>query len=196
MVITGAAEHVVTWNWDAIASEDLIFGQRAVKAGLRWGWFHEYAEVTSPWTIREYLVQRRRWLWGDIHAMRHSHVMPAAARARVLIKYIAGILGLASSIAGLWLRGTGRVPATAGILNFGKLALIGWVAVSFACGWIGASSAASLRRDDDSRLLAAVLAVIMMPVSALLTFASIIIPLAQGDPRDFQTIRKTRYPRR
>ena len=83
-------------------------------------------------------------------------------------------------------------PGDRGVLNFGKLALIGWVAVSFACGWIGASSAVSLRRNDDSRLLAAILAVVMMPVSALLTFAAIIIPLAQGDPRDFQTIRKTR----
>ena len=114
MVITGAAEHVVTWNWDATASEDLIFGQRAVKAGLRWGWFHEYAEVTSPWTIRDYLVQRRRWLWGDIHAMRRRDVMPRAAAVRVLFKYVAGVLALSCSIAGLWLRATGRIPATAG----------------------------------------------------------------------------------
>ena len=183
---------MVTWNWEPTASEDLIFGQRAVKAGLRWGWFHEYAEVTSPWTIRDYLVQRRRWLWGDIHAMRRRDVMPRAAAVRVLFKYVAGVLALSCSIAGLWLRASGRIPATAGVLNFGKLALIGWVAVSFACGWIGASSAVSLRRNDDSRLLAAILAVVMMPVSAPPTLAAIIIPLAQGDPRDFQTIRKTR----
>jgi putative flippase GtrA len=195
MVITGAAEKVVTWNWDATASEDLIFGQRAVANGLRWGWFHEYAEVTSPWTVRDYLVQRRRWLWGDIHALRHRHVMPAAAAVRVLAKYLAGILGLSCSVAGLWLRATGAIPSTVGVLNVGKLAIIGWVALSFACGWIGAGSAASLHRDDDSRLLSGVLAVVMMPVSALLTFAAIMIPLAQGDPRDFQTIAKTRVHR-
>lgn len=192
MVITGAAETKVTWNWDAVASEDLIFGQRAVRAGLRWGWFHEYAEVTSPWTVRDYVVQRRRWLWGDIHAMRHRHVLPGTAAARVFLKYAAGVIGLTCSIAGLWLRATGAIPATAGILNFGKLALICWAAVSFACGWIGASSSLSSRQHADSRLLAAALAVIMMPVSALLTFAAIVIPLAQGDPQDFQTIRKTR----
>ena len=38
----------------------------------------------------------------------------------------------------------------------------------------------------------AVLAVVMVPVSLLLTFAAIAIPLVQGDPRAFKTIRKTR----
>jgi hypothetical protein len=192
MVTTGAAERIVTWDYDMTASEDLVFGQQAARLGLRWGWFHEYAEITSPWTVRDYMIQRRRWLWGDIHAIRHRGVMPASAAVRVVVKYLAGVLALACSIAGLWLRVSGRIPATAGILNFGKLALICWVALSFACGWIGASSATSLKRDDDSRMLSGVLAVIMMPVSAVLTFAAILWPLMQGDPRDFQTIRKTR----
>jgi hypothetical protein len=192
MVVTGHAESLVTWDYDMTASEDLVFGQQAARLGLRWGWFHQYAEVTSPWTVADYLRQRRRWLWGDIHALRHRDVLPLGAAARVLVKYLAGVLALACSIAGLWLRATGRIPATAGILNLGKLALLAWVALAFTCGWIGASSAGPLRRGDDSRLLAAVLAVIMMPVSVLLTFAAILIPLAQGDPRAFHTIRKTR----
>jgi hypothetical protein len=192
MVVTGYAESAVTWDYEMTASEDLVFGQQAVRKGLRWGWFHEYAEVTSPWTIRDYMIQRRRWLWGDIHALRHRKVMPFSAAARVLLKYLAGVVALACSIAGLWLRATGRIPATAGILNFGKLGLLAWVALSFSCGWIGASASGSLRRSDDSRMLAGVIAVIMMPFSALLTFAAILLPLAQGDPRDFKTIRKTR----
>jgi hypothetical protein len=192
MVTTGEAERRVTWNYDVTASEDLVFGQQAARLGLRWGWFHEYAEVTSPWTIRDYMIQRRRWLWGDIHAIRHRGVMPCWAAVRVAVKYLAGVLALACSIAGLWLRASGRIPATAGILNFGKLAITSWVALSFSCGWIGASSAISLKRDDDSRMLSGVLAVIMMPVSAVLTFAAILWPLIQGDPRDFQTVRKTR----
>jgi hypothetical protein len=88
------------------------------------------------------------------------------------------------------MRLSGRIPATAGILNFGKLAMIAWVALFFACGWIAASSSHG-RRSDDSRMLSGVLAVLLMPVSVLLTFAAIVIPLAQGDPGDFKTIRKT-----
>jgi hypothetical protein len=37
-----------------------------------------------------------------------------------------------------------------------------------------------------------VLAVVMLPVSATLTFAAMLISLAQGDSRTFRTIRKTR----
>ena len=61
----------------------------------------------------------------------------------------------------------------------------------FACGWIGASSAQE-GRGDDSRLLAGVVAVVMVPVSLLLTLAAVLVPLAQGDPRTFTVIRKTK----
>lgn len=191
MVTTGAAEGIITWDWPVTASEDLVFGQRAAAAGLRWGWFHEYAEVTSPWTIRDYLIQRRRWLWGDIHAVRHRTVMSWGAAARVAFKYAQGVLALGLSAVGLWLRLTGRIPSTEGIFNFGKLALMSWAGLFFACGWIGASGAVE-RRGPDERMLAGLLAVIMMPVSAVLTLAAIVVPLAQGDPRDFHVIAKTR----
>ncbi len=191
LVVTGEAERIVTWDWPVIASEDLVFGQRAVAAGLRWGWFREYAEVTSPWTLRDYLIQRQRWLWGDIHAVRHRTVMPASAAARVLVKYAAGVLALICSAAGLWLRLTDAIPSTAGILDYSKLSLLAWVAVFFTCGWIGASSSVE-GRTHDSRMLAGVMAVLMAPASLALTFASIAIPLIQGDPKTFRTIRKTR----
>lgn len=190
LVITGRAESLVGWDRDCM-SEDLSFGQTACKEGLRWGWFHEYVEVTSPWSLREYLIQRRRWLWGDIHAIRSRKLMGWGAACRVILKYTEGVLALSCSAVGLWLRFSGRIPATAGILNFGKLAMLAWVALFFTCGWIAASSSHD-RRSDDSRMLSGVLAVLMMPVSVLLTFAAILIPLAQGDPGDFKTIRKTR----
>jgi hypothetical protein len=192
LVVTGRAESIVTWDWPVIASEDLVFGNRAVAAGLRWGWFREYAEVTSPWSVRDYLIQRQRWLWGDIHAVRHRSVLPLAAAARVLIKYAVGVLALLCSMAGLWLRVTGRIPAAAGVLDYAKLSLIAWVGVFFACGWIGASADAPGRRSDDSRMLAGVMAVLAAPASLALALVSIVIPLIQGDPRTFRTIRKTR----
>jgi hypothetical protein len=99
LVVTGAAEEIVTWNWPAVASEDLVFGHRAAKAGLTWGWFHEYVEATSPWSVGDYLVQR--WLWGDVHAISHRSVMPFASALMVLLKYLAGVLALVSSAAGL-----------------------------------------------------------------------------------------------
>jgi Glycosyl transferase family group 2 len=188
LVVTGAAESIVTWDWPVTASEDLVFGQRAVAARLRWGWFHEYAEVTSPWTLRDYLVQRRRWLWGDIHAVTHRGIMPASARLLVVGKYLVGLTVLLASAAGLYLRATGRVPATAGALDWAKLSTLSWLGVFFTCGWIGAGTAPS----GDSRLLAGVVAVAMMPASLVLTFAAIVIPLIEGSPHSFSVIAKTR----
>ena len=195
LAVTGEAEGLITWDLPVVASEDLVFGQRgAATEGLKWGWFHEYAEVTSPWSLRDFIVQRSRWLWGDIHAIRHREVMPRLAALAVLGKYLAGIVGLVCSVAGLYLRASGHIPATSPILSYAKLSILSWVAVIFACGWIGAGSATS-SRNDDSRLLAGVVAVLMMPVSVALTFAAIVVPLIQGDPRTFRVIAKTRGSR-
>jgi len=193
LTVTGEAEGLLTWDMPLVASEDLAFGQRAAarRHGFRWGWFHEYAEVTSPWTFHDYLQQRSRWLWGDIHAVLHRDVMPLGAAARVSIKYVAGALGLICSVAGLYLRLSGRIPADAAILNYAKLSILAWIAVIFACGWVGAGSATSAR-NDESRLLAGVTAVLMMPISVLLTFTAIVLPLLGGNPGVFITIRKTR----
>jgi glycosyl transferase family 2 len=191
MVVTGRAEAVVTWDWPVIASEDLVFGHKAAQAGLSWGWFHEYAEVTSPWSVRDFITQRERWLWGDIHAMRHREALPPLGSLMVAAKYVAGVLALLCSASGLYLRFSGAIPATSQVFEYAKVSIVAWVAVFFACGWIGAS-AAHARGSDDSRLLSAVLAVVMVPVSLLLAFAAIAVPLVQGDPRSFKTIRKTK----
>jgi len=191
LAVTGRAEALITWDHPVVASEDLAFGQRAAGHGLRWGWFHEYVEVTSPWSVRDFLIQRNRWIWGDLHAIRHRSVLPLSGALLVSAKYVSGVLGLACSLAGLYLRATGRVPPTSDFLNYAKLSVLCWAGLFFVCGWIGASSDHA-DRDGDSRLLSGVLAVLMLPVSATLTFAAMLISLAQGDPRTFRTIRKTR----
>jgi hypothetical protein len=71
--VTGAAEARATWDWPVVASEDLVFGHQG-RPDL--GLVPRYAEVTSPWSVRDFLVQRQRWLWRDIHAVRHRAVLP------------------------------------------------------------------------------------------------------------------------
>jgi hypothetical protein len=191
LTVTGAAESIVTWNWPAFASEDLVFGHRAARAGLRWGWFHEYVELTSPWTLRDFLTQRRRWLWGDIHGIRHRDVLSLRGALLVAGKYVFGLITLAFSVAGLVLRLTGQMPGESSIYDVAKLSIVAWLVVFFTCGWIGAGSGVS-NRTNDSKLLQASTAVVMLPVSSILTLAGVLIPLIQGNPRTFQVIRKTR----
>jgi hypothetical protein len=189
LVVTGAAEGLVSWDWPVLASEDLVFGQRAASAGLTWGWFHEYAEITSPWSVREFLIQRRRWLWGDIHAITRRDILPLGPAMLVLGKYVAGVVALLASAAGLYLRVTGGIPPTAGALDYAKLSIVAWAGVFFACGWVAGASAG---QTSDARLLAGVAAVMMMPVSMILSFVAIVIPLGQGSPGSFEVITKTK----
>ena len=102
-----------------------------------------------------------------------------------------GVMALVCSVSGLYLRLTGAIPATSPVFGFAKLSVLAWIMVFFACGWIGASSDIS-SLNNDSRLLSGVMAVLMMPVSLVLTFAAIAVPLIQGNPRSFKVISKTR----
>jgi hypothetical protein len=191
LMVTGYAESIVTWDWPIFASEDLVFGQKAARSGLTWGWFHEYAELTSPWTLRDFITQRRRWLWGDIHGIRHRDALPLPAAAAVAAKYLISLITIVYSMAGLLMRLTGQLPRSPLAFTMAKLAVVTWLAVVFACGWIGASSTVS-GRSDDSRMISGVLAVLMLPVSAVMTIAGIMLSLAEGSPNTFQVIRKTK----
>ncbi len=191
LTVTGEVERAVTWNWPAFASEDLVFGQLAARAGFDWGWFHEYVEVTSPWSIRDFITQRRRWLWGDIHGITHRDVLPLGSAIMAASKYVVGIITIIFSIGGFYLRVTGRIPATSPIFDASKIAIVAWMAVFFACGWIGSGSRIA-GRNNDSRLLAALVAVAAAPVSIVMTFAGILVPLVQGNPGTFKVIKKTR----
>jgi hypothetical protein len=194
LAVTGETERLITWDWPAFASEDLVFGQRAAEAGLAWGWFHEYAEATPPWSLRDFMTQRGRWLWGDIHGITHREVLSRRAALLTLLKYLAGVSALLLSVCGLYLRATGRVAGDAPVFTVAKLSVLAWVGVYFACGWAGASSQVS-GKTNDSRLLSATIAVLVLPLSLLLTCAGVFIPLIQGNPRTFHVIGKTRQTR-
>lgn len=95
------------------------------------------------------------------------------------------------SVAGIALKLAGALPAASPVYDVAKLALLTWLAVFFAVGWIGASGRVD-GRNEDSRLLNALMAVVFSPLSCLVTTAGIVIPLLQGNPRTFAVIRKTR----
>ena len=191
LTVTGECERIVTWNYPVFASEDLTFGQNAAKVGLRWGWFHEHVELTSPWTLRDFFIQRERWLWGNIHAIIHRDVLPGTRALAVALNYLADAVIFLFSTVGIIMRLVGRLPPSSPVYDASKLALLIWLAVFFGTGWIGASGSQT-RRNDDSRLLNALLAVVLSPLSCLLTTAGLIYPLIAGNPRTFKVIRKTR----
>lgn len=191
LTVTGACERIVGWNRPVFASEDLTFGQNAAKMGMRWGWFHDYVELTSPWSVREFLIQRKRWFWGNVHAITHRDVLPLSRAIPIAMKWMFGATTVIISVTGLALKFTGHLPRQSPIYDVSKLAILTWLTIFVTCGWIDASSRTH-RRNDDSRLLNALAAVLMSPVSSFISVAVIAISLAQGNPRTFEVIRKTR----
>jgi hypothetical protein len=92
------------------------------------------------------------------------------------------------SLAGIALRYLGYLPAGSSIYDMAKLAILSWMLMFFYCGWV----AAEHKPTSDSRLLHAMIAALLSPVSSMLAFVVLVITVMQGNPRTFEVIRKTR----
>src|SRR5271168_775690 len=123
LTVTGECERVVSWEHPVIASEDLAFGHNAAHMGMRWGWFREYVELTSPWSFREFLIQRKRWYWGNMYAITHRDVLPLSRAIPVAAKWLFGCATVIVSVTGLVLRYTGHLPAASPVYDVSKLAI-------------------------------------------------------------------------
>lgn len=187
LTATGEAERKVTWD-RPVLSEDLAFGQNAAKMGLRWGWFHDYVELTSPWGLKDLITQRKRWTWGNIHAISHRDILPLSRALPLAAKYALDTTIMVLSLTGIALRFTGYLPSSSPAYNVSKLAVLGWLLMFFYCGWVAAQS----KPTSDSRLLHATAAALMSPISSMLPFIILVIAVFRGNPRTFEVIRKTR----
>ena len=107
LCVRGTAESSVTWDYEMFASEDLVFGHMAVVKESTWGFVWDYMEITSPFTWRDFLTQRRRWLWGNIHAV--THVLPWRSSILLVILYSFGVVTFLISTIGIVLVFTGAV---------------------------------------------------------------------------------------
>jgi hypothetical protein len=198
LFLTARAERIVTWDYPIFASEDLVVGQNAAALGLSWGWFHEYIELTSPWTWSDYLIQRRRWLWGNIHAIITPGVLPLWGRILVAGKYLLGFATFGLSLAGvlLLLLGVTTFTPMAYVFCWGSFA--SWVIAFGVSGWVNSGR----RTVEDTRSgLRFTLNRIWQSFSAVLLAVTLITPvwttlallicLFKGNPNGFEVIRKT-----
>jgi hypothetical protein len=193
---TGYAESVVGWNYPIFASEDLVFGQNAAAKGLSWGFFHEYIQLTSPWSWLDYLKQRRRWFWGNIHAVTHRGILPTWGRVIVATKYALGLVTFLFSLTAVGLIMNGSVTGVSGVAyTFFWASLFAWLFVFAASGWINSGHdgpsaprlPAALRRVWQT-----VAAVLLSPLTAVWTISALVIVACWGNPKRFDVIAKTR----
>ena len=69
LVIKANVERETTWDFGRTFAEDLIFGRRASKR-FTFGFIPETLDITAPKSIKDLFIQRRRWFWGNVTAMR------------------------------------------------------------------------------------------------------------------------------
>lgn len=99
LCVRASTEQKVGWQFDAIASEDLIFGHKCSSKKVKWGFTWESIYITSPWSFKDYFKQRKRWLWGNVHAI--SKILTVKSKIRLVIYYIIGGTFLWLSITGI-----------------------------------------------------------------------------------------------
>ena len=178
LCVRASAEQLVTWDHPVVASEDLVFGQMAAHKGLRWGFFYDFVCITSPFNVRDYLTQRRRWLWGNVHAI--ASVLPPAAKARMTAKWLLGLGGYLVATGGVVLERVGaiHVPHEARpLLALSLIAFLGSFAVS---GWLNGRA-----RGRES-----IASVFLAFFACGFNFVVQLHGLARGNPRRFEVIEK------
>ncbi len=198
LCITGALEDKVTWNYPVFASEDLTFGQNAAHMGAKWGFFQEYVLLTSPWRWADFKKQRKRWLWGNIHAITHRDVLPLWQAVIIAGKYMFGFsLTIISFIAAVLRLVHLYVPPPHMTVVF-WLSLCTWLAVFGASGWINSAETLPARgrrvraqKRVMYRVWQAGVAVVLCPLTSLMSVVVFTIALVEGNPKRFEVIPKT-----
>lgn len=186
LCVRGTAEAQVTWDYEMFASEDLVFGHMAVVKDRSWGFVWDYVEITSPFTWRDFLTQRRRWLWGNIHAVRH--VLPLRSSILLIGLYTYGILVFVVSTVGIVLTLTGALHLPTGIVPWLVLSSVLWLGLFALSGVInsGGGSSHGMRRVRD-----VVVAILLCFVSSAVAIGVQVVALIKGNPRRFDVIQKT-----
>jgi hypothetical protein len=195
MTITGKTEQQIGWNFRIFASEDLTFGCNAAYQGLKWGWFHEYIELTSPWTWGAYFKQRRRWMWGNIHAIVSRDVLPLRPAIRVGIRYVLSLFTFVGSAVALVLTLTGHVHIHQVWFSLFWCSLGIWALNFAAAGWVNAGRREPYQSSLNfwaNRVWQTVCAVVLCPFTASFTVIALITTMYMGNPRAFEVIGKTK----
>ena len=195
LCITGATEEKITWNYPVFASEDLTFGQNAAHQGCRWGFFNEYVLLTSPWRWTDFKKQRKRWLWGNIHAVTHRDVLPLWQAVIIATKYLFGCTLTIVSFTAAGLRLAGLYTPPPHITAVFWVSLATWLAVFALSGWINSADVARQYTRHSTRaalrLWHTVFAMVACPLTAAMSVFVFAMALAEGNPKRFEVIPKT-----
>jgi hypothetical protein len=186
LCVRATAEGLVTWDYRMFASEDLVFGHIAAYAGMTWGFVWDYVEITSPFTWGDFLTQRRRWLWGNIHAIRR--VLPWSSSLLLLALYGYGLFTFVVSTIGIVLALTGSLRLGSSFTPWLLSSMGLWLGMFALSGWINSGGGTS---SGIRRVWATTVAVLLAFVTSAVAIGVQVVALLKGNPRRFEVIEKT-----
>jgi len=70
LLVRADVEGKVGWDFGSVRAEDAVFGGSVTAEGYRWGFLQGFLYEQSPFTLQDFLRQRRRWVWGKLDLMR------------------------------------------------------------------------------------------------------------------------------
>jgi hypothetical protein len=160
-----------------ISSEDLFYFQKASLKGFSVFNSEKRIFIIPPLTFKDAVVQRRRWLWGQIRILRLK-LLPLRNRLRLGLLGFSGLWLYTLSTLGVPLRYLGLVTIPEVLLPFTWTTLFMWFGIrAYTIGKI----------MGWKHAIAGVLA---SYVTVTLNFILQVVGLVQGDPKKFEVIHK------
>lgn len=177
MTVSDRVDKEVSWDKPLVASEDLAYGQDAVARGFKMWFTYSRVNITTPLSLNDFVKQRRRWVWGNFHAIRD--LLTAPQKVRLLYFYINALLVMPVSVAGIVLLFLGylEVPMPVYVLTVGGFGF--WLALWGVAGYL-----------TRSKLRDAAISVVMSLASSMFDFGITIVAISMGPPKTFEVIRK------
>jgi Glycosyl transferase family group 2 len=181
MCIKASTEKDIGWKFDVIASEDLVFGHKCATRKMKWGFVWEPIYITSPWTLRDFFMQRRRWLWGNVHAI--SKILTWKSKIRMIWFYIVGGCSL-------WISLSGAISDLIGIMTFSPneriltyISLAIWLEIYATIGYT----------VGKGKIRHIVMSMILMWYTSIMNTLPIWIGILLPRPKKFEVIIKEKY---
>ena len=178
--VKASTEQEVGWGFNLVSSEDLVFGHKCAAKKMKWGFIWKSIYITSPWTFRDFFKQRKRWLWGNAHAI--ANILDWKSKIRLLWFYVTGV-----SI--LWISTVGAILDLTGNLDFGPLertlfyfSLLIWLGMYGYIGYL----------VGDKKLKHILLSIVLSWFTSVMNTIPICVGLFFKRPVKFEVIEKER----
>jgi len=160
-----------------ISSEDAFYFHKAAVMGYNIFNSEERVFIMPPLTMKDAVTQRRRWLWGQLRIL-NQKLLPLPNRIRLTAIGFSGLWLYTVAMIGLPLNYLGIISLPGYLLPLTFATLLLWFGMRFyiigkAMGWKHGLFGAAASY-----------------ITVTLNFFVHLVGLLQGDPRNFEVIRK------